>query len=558
MFGLGKYWNSWIGGGKEAKSEENAVPKRKPNPAASRLPGAVDQRRLLARPGTGGGQLPGAAAKTQPRPPGANSATENTSVTRPRNPATTPREKMPAAGAPVDLVTAQPTASSPVRNGVVKGTQQTASSPAPITASSLQAERPSSPEIQIANQGLVDRPSSPQPVLASSPPAESSSTVPLPQGRSGAVPEKQALHMAPPAPKRMQQEPMARVGRPAGGNPLTDLRNFLIEFEARNPEFGTRLIAPETVADYSKVAQRVLDRNDPPNRSGHRSSYRQKIRAAIRYIGWIKINQILDAIEHGGVDPDDVETYVEEGTKWSLRIMAIEADTGEGGASSNTMRRTSRRKKLAKLPEGWELTFFEAARQHPAWFLGICTMLAVGARPIEVRRGVVVRRVRDGIEIAVKCAKQPRQPDALPGQPAFKWRYLELSDDTHWARALMEAVGESSELLVTWPSAKKSYDKVVTIARQVGITAPRSISPYVFRHRFGCLLKRGEFSDEEISRALGHTDGDIKSTYGTWNGRISGGGRPLRIQSDLEVKEPRKKRRYSAKKDAGPAPREPK
>jgi hypothetical protein len=342
MFGLGKYWNSWIGGGKEAKSEENAVPKRKPNPPASRLPGAVDQRRLLARPGTGGGQLPGAAAKTQPRPPGENSATENASATRPRNPATTTRETMPAAGMPVDLVTALPTDSSPVRNGVVKGTQQTASSPALIKASSLQAERPSSPEIQITNLGLVDRPSSPQPVLASSPPADSSSTVPLPQGRSRGVPEKQALHMAPPAPKRMQQEPVVSVSRPAGGNPLTDLRNFLAEFEARNPEFGNRLIAPETVADYSKVAQCVLDRNDPPNRSGHRSSYRQKIRAAIRYIGWIKINQILDAIEHGGFDPDDVETYVEEGTKWTLRIMAIEADTGEGRASSNTMQRTSR------------------------------------------------------------------------------------------------------------------------------------------------------------------------------------------------------------------------
>jgi integrase len=168
---------------------------------------------------------------------------------------------------------------------------------------------------------------------------------------------------------------------------------------------------------------------------------------------------------------------------------------------------------------------FEAARAYPNWFNGICVSLASGVRPVELERGIRVRREGVNLELLIQTAKSSEEHEGI-GE-----RSLLLAPDEPWVKALADELGGRTEMTVTWPSAKKSFDVIAALGRSALPEAKVTISGYVLRHRFACLLKQAKWQPLEVARALGHSSTKQLSTYGSWNGAARG-GLPLRVGSE--------------------------
>jgi integrase len=307
-------------------------------------------------------------------------------------------------------------------------------------------------------------------------------------------------------------------------------RAYLERVNGRYSDFLKRTRQRKTEAEYQMVARRAIDRADPPSLAQYPRRARPKIRAAIVLYGIWAISDALKLYFKGGdcAGPDARAAAVEEGIRWLARIEAVEAEVDEGNEVGNAMIRNPARRKLAALPENWEQALFEAAKAHPKWFLGLSVSLATGARPIELERGVTVRRDGPNLEFIVTTAKASEQHEGIGT------RSILLPPETPWVEALAAELGERAEMVVKWPNAKKSFDQIAAMGRAALLDAKPAISGYTLRHRFACLLKQAGLPPVEIARALGHTSTKQLSSYGHWNAKVRGGGLPLRVRSERE------------------------
>lgn len=305
---------------------------------------------------------------------------------------------------------------------------------------------------------------------------------------------------------------------------------------------------PETEDEYRKVVQRAIKLADPPQLGCYRQRARAKVRAAVVVVAIGKIRESLEMclVSHDAITQDARMATLADGHRWVSRIRALEAVIEKNGEADNHMMRNPARRKLRTLPEGWELQLFEAAQAHPKWFSGVCVSLAIGVRPVELERGVLVRREGPNIEFTVKTAKASELHEGI-GK-----RSLLLEPETPWVLALADKLGTQTEMVVEWPSAKKSFDAIAAIARSAMPDAKETVAGYVLRHRFACLLKEARFPSIEIARALGHSSTKQLSSYGTWNGVKRGGGLPLRITSDREPRAIVKPRGYISRRSKSP------
>jgi integrase len=298
------------------------------------------------------------------------------------------------------------------------------------------------------------------------------------------------------------------------------------------------------------VARRAIDRADPPNLAQYPRRARAKVRAAVAFRALWAISGALKTYFQGGpsVGPDARAAALEEGNRWLVRIRAVEAIVEDDGEVENAMTRNPARRKLATLPENWEQALFEAAKAHPKWFLGLSVSLATGVRPIELERGVTVRRDGPNLEFIVTTAKASEQHEGIGT------RSILMPPETPWVEALAAELGERTEMVVKWQSAKKSFDKIAAMGRAALPDAKPAISGYTLRHRFACLLKQAGLPPVKIARALGHSSTKQLSSYGHWNAKVRGGGLPLRVRSEREPKVIDKPRNIPARRFGNRSP----
>jgi hypothetical protein len=451
---------------------------------------------------------------------------------------------------------ASPKSSSPNGPGMQdasSGGSKDASSRSSVTASSLApAARPQLP-LKVA--------SSPDHRDASSPPPSTTSSKLLPHGRSGGVAENCGKIHAPNADPGRRSEPAkptaesVEIGRADGS--ATDNGSVTIDERARQlraiyielkdklyAEFFSRKRRPETEDEYRTVALRAIRRDDPPNIAKYHRRTRHKVRAAIVFSGIWAISDALTTYFRGpnSLSHDDRANAVIDGYRWVDRIRAVEMPITDDDPAGNAMNRNPGRRKLPFLPTGWELALFDKARESHSWFHGICVSLAIGVRPVEIERGVHVRRNGPTLEFLVETAKASAEHEGI-GK-----RLIVMPIDTPWTDALANELGDRSEMVVTWESAKKSYDHIVAIGRSAVPDAEEPIGGNVLRHRFACLLKQAKWEEIEIARALGHSSTKQLTVYGSWNGKVRRGGLPLKVTSERDPKVIVKSRDFIAKR----------
>jgi hypothetical protein len=313
-------------------------------------------------------------------------------------------------------------------------------------------------------------------------------------------------------------------------------------------ELFLRKRRPETEEEYRRVARRAIDRADPPRLAHYHPRARAKVRTAVILLGVGKIAETLNTYFEGYeiVESDARAAALAEGHRWVARIRAVTEPIDKDGASDNKMSRNPARRKLRALPDGWELLVFEAARSFPNWFNGVCVSLAIGVRPVELERGVLVRREGSSIELIVESAKASELHEGI-GK-----RSLLLAPETPWVQALADELGERTEMVARWPSAKKSFDTIAGIGRLALPDAKVAISGYLLRHRFASLLKKAKWAPIEIARALGHSSTKQLSSYGMWNGAVRGGSFPLQVRSEREPRVIGKPRGFISRQSNGP------
>lgn len=306
----------------------------------------------------------------------------------------------------------------------------------------------------------------------------------------------------------------------------------------------------KTEAEYELVARRAIDRADPPSFAQYPRRARPKVRAAIVLYGIRAISRSLKTYFQGGdsVGPDARAAAIEEGNRWLARIRAAEMIVEDGGEVGNEMTRNPARRKLAALPENWEHALLEEAKAYPEWHLGVYVALGIGVRPIELERGVTVRRDGPNLEFIVNTAKASEQHEGIGT------RSILMPPETPWVEALEAELGERAAMVVKWPSAKKSYDKIAAMGRAALPEAKPAISGYTLRHRFACLLKQAGLPPLEIARALGHSTTKQLTVYGHWNAKVRGGGLPLRVRSEREPKVIDKSRNIPARRFGNRSP----
>lgn len=427
---------------------------------------------------------------------------------------------------------------------------QTASS----TSSLPPAERPNLSRA-FASSPLANSASSYQPTTQPS-------TV-LPQGRSGAVGgivsgsdgsahEPDAEAKLPLQPARLAPNKIGEERSTANDHVSFDesLQRRQQAYEKLTQDFGEFIRQkrlPVTEAEYRKVAQRAINRADPPKLTHYSRRARAKVRAAVVLVAIAKIRESLAKLleSRHPLAPDARAAALADGHRWVARIRTLEGPIGQDDEAGNKMSRRPARRKLRALPDGWELRLFQAARKHPRWFYGVCISLASGVRPIELERGVRVRREGVNLELLIQTAKSSEEHEGI-GE-----RSLVLAPEELWVKALADELGGRTEMVINWPSAKKSFDAVAAIGRAAIPDAKETISGYVLRHRFATILKKAKWPPVKIAQALGHSSTKQLSTYGSWNGAARG-GLPLRVGSERAPRIVDKPRDFIARRPSEP------
>ncbi len=416
------------------------------------------------------------------------------------------------------------------------------------------AERPNLSRA-VASSPLANSASSHQPTTQPS-------TV-LPQGRSGAVggivpgsdgsahePDAEAkppLQQARLAPNKLGEERSTANDHVPFDESLQQLQQAYEKLTQDYGEFIRQKRLPATEAEYRKVAQRAINRADPPKLTHYSRRAQAKVRAAVVLVAIAKIRESLAKLleSRHPLAPDAWAAALAEGHRWVARIRALEEPIGQDDEAGNKMSRRPARRKLRALPDGWELRLFQAARKYPRWFYGVCISLASGVRPIELERGVRVRREGVNLELLIQTAKSSEEHEGI-GE-----RSLVLAPEELWVKALADELGGRTEMVINWPSAKKSFDAVAAIGRAAIPDAKETISGYVLRHRFATVLKKAKWPPVKIAQALGHSSTKQLSTYGSWNGAARG-GLPLRVGSERAPRIVDKPRDFIARRQSKP------
>lgn len=109
-----------------------------------------------------------------------------------------------------------------------------------------------------------------------------------------------------------------------------------------------------------------------------------------------------------------------------------------------------------------------------------------GAMPAEIEKGVKIQRLDDVLRITVWGAKV--DADGRRGQP---WRFCELGLDSPETRFLAGYVPRDGDVKVIRCSRRDLYDAVRAAAiAGLGRRLGQAVSPYVFRHRATCVMRR--------------------------------------------------------------------
>lgn len=230
-------------------------------------------------------------------------------------------------------------------------------------------------------------------------------------------------------------------------------------------------------------------------------------RSAMRLM-WATNTRI--AVENGNVE----KTRYFVGKLLMLEKEAIQNwEQRQGGGADNKIKRLSKKRSLAGLPEDWRTRFLDRAEgcrgnKPSKYFDAMSVLAACGCRPSELAKGVYVTvdAAQENLVFEITGSK-------VTNENGYKKRTVAVSLDS--------PISIRVRLGLVVAGAKALNKAVVRIGRDVfpGRSEEKQISPYTFRHAIAADFKSGGGSDADVAQALGHRSTKTKALYAYRRGK---------------------------------------
>lgn len=174
--------------------------------------------------------------------------------------------------------------------------------------------------------------------------------------------------------------------------------------------------------------------------------------------------------------------------------------------------RSSTKHRLQGLPMDWRAQIFAAL--PIAHRLPFAVQALAGARTAELKNGVTVQLLTEGVGITIEGAKIHKEN----GQP-FRQVLIQNRMDSifeYLVRAAEEVT--PADLAVSIETHIESYRKALRHAGMKlfgrGKGGSKYITPYMVRHQFAADLKASDHNPEMVAAALGHRSSRTQEIYG--------------------------------------------
>lgn len=153
----------------------------------------------------------------------------------------------------------------------------------------------------------------------------------------------------------------------------------------------------------------------------------------------------------------------------------------------------------------------------------LMVLAATGARPVELLRGVTVRREQDGSISCMIAGAKFKEGGRDRVATGHKWRVISIDPDAIEGRYLASRLAvERGAMSVGGDFAPDKADRPRELRRLVAHIGKEalgekiSLSPYDFRHAVSARAKAADIlSDEEIAMLLGQRSTRTQRNYGT-------------------------------------------
>lgn len=211
----------------------------------------------------------------------------------------------------------------------------------------------------------------------------------------------------------------------------------------------------------------------------------------------------------------------------------------------NRKPRSTKKRSLRGLPGQWREDL--AKRFSPKYRLPFLVAAATGCRPAELAEGVEIAFDRDektgntSIRVTIPGAKVR----AESGQPS-RIIFITIDNVDGSIATQLAAAINAGQRTVKIPTSEKLFSGAVRDAGRREWKGRRlELSAYSLRHQFAADMKNGNFSEEDIAKALGHATVKTASYYGDRKQSSGGGVKLDAVQASRKVKKNNKKIKYT-------------
>jgi len=187
-----------------------------------------------------------------------------------------------------------------------------------------------------------------------------------------------------------------------------------------------------------------------------------------------------------------------------------------------------------------------AAKQHGAqWLTPLCIVAACGCRPVELEKGVVVRKgEKPGtLEFVIRGAKvNDRQRRGIPVRRVTVRTRRPDGTDQPWAAHLRELT-RTEPVRFRLASPTSFSNKVREASLSLWPRRKAQASPYSFRHALAADMKTAGVEPVSVAKVLGHASTRSQEAYG-WKKRRGSQAPEVSAETSAEPRQSSRMDRY--------------
>lgn len=247
---------------------------------------------------------------------------------------------------------------------------------------------------------------------------------------------------------------------------------------------------------------------------------------------------LLDAIQNSEKADTAEERRSERKRMDELAELLLEDEADKTPAPSVEGKKNGKRSSLSRQPTDWRSKLLACV--NPRDRVALAILAVTGARPAELKKGVLIEAVEDGkLRFKILGAK-------VKGKNGQPWRTIEddprITLGDYWGSILWRYIRKSGSktVQIDYQNVEGSHafqDRIKRAAKRAGL---KNITAYSLRHQLASdlksLVKNGDISSIEASAALGHASERTKQHYGHANQNRRGGGGPPSVEAAREVR----------------------